>query len=197
MPQQQRSEETRARIIGTAFAVFARNGYETASVAEICDEAGLSKGAFYHHFPSKQAVFQELIDNWLVELDVSLRQAMMGKATVPERFYAMARLLRQVFKEAQGSLPIFLEFWEHASRNPEEWEMTIIPFRRYTDFMARIIQEGIDEGSLKQVDPQTASRALVSLAVGLLLQGLIDANRVDWGQVAVDSIEMFFKGLEK
>jgi len=50
---QQRSEETRARILDAAIRRFAIAGYDAASVEDICTEAGVSKGAFYHHFPTK------------------------------------------------------------------------------------------------------------------------------------------------
>ena len=61
MPQQ-RSEETRARILAAALDRFARYGYDATGVAEICRAAGVSKGAFYHHFPSKQAAFLESVE---------------------------------------------------------------------------------------------------------------------------------------
>ena len=64
MPQQQRSEETRARILHAALECFSRTGYDASGVAEICAAAGVSKGAFYHHFPTKQAVFIELLNFW-------------------------------------------------------------------------------------------------------------------------------------
>ena len=54
---QQRSEETRNAIIEAAETLFTQQGYTAAGVAEICEAAGVSKGAFYHHFETKQAVF--------------------------------------------------------------------------------------------------------------------------------------------
>ncbi len=62
---QARSEETRTHILEAALRRFANHGYSAASVDEICAEAGVSKGAFYHHFPSKQALFLELLNEWL------------------------------------------------------------------------------------------------------------------------------------
>ncbi len=62
---QQRGEATRARILEAALDQFAAHGYEAASVDEICARAGVSKGAFYHHFESKQALFLALLNDWL------------------------------------------------------------------------------------------------------------------------------------
>ena len=53
MATQPRGEETRTRILDAALEAFARDGYDDASVAEICRLAGVTKGGFYHHFPSK------------------------------------------------------------------------------------------------------------------------------------------------
>ena len=53
--------ETRQRLLDSALAVFARNGYERATVDEIVREAGFSKGAFYVHFESKEDLFWEML----------------------------------------------------------------------------------------------------------------------------------------
>lgn len=57
MAHQLHSIQTRARIIGAAVKPFIRFGYEAISIEEICVAANVGKGAFYHHFSSKQALF--------------------------------------------------------------------------------------------------------------------------------------------
>ena len=59
---QARSHETRSRILQSAIDLFSKEGYDATGVAEICTAAGVSKGAFYHHFPTKQALFLALLD---------------------------------------------------------------------------------------------------------------------------------------
>ncbi|MEM8498134.1 MAG: TetR/AcrR family transcriptional regulator [Pseudomonadota bacterium] len=54
----QRSETTRARIIAAARECFARDGYEETHTDTILEGAGVSRGALYHHFPSKRDVFE-------------------------------------------------------------------------------------------------------------------------------------------
>jgi AcrR family transcriptional regulator len=60
--------ETRARIVEAALALFAARGFEAASVARVAEEAGLSKQALQHHFPTKaelrDAVYEELGASW-------------------------------------------------------------------------------------------------------------------------------------
>jgi AcrR family transcriptional regulator len=194
MPQQ-RSEETRANILDAAVRRFALAGYDAASVDDICAEAGVSKGAFYHHFPTKQAIFLALLDGWLKTVDAGLEA--LRKPTVPETFVHMTQLLPTIFAVADDRLPMFLEFWTRASRDEKVWAATIAPYRHYREHFANLIRDGIAEGSLKEVDPESAAQVILSLAVGLFLQGVLDPTGADWQKVAEQSMQVLMNGLAK
>lgn len=205
MPQQQRSEETRARLLQAALACFSQAGYDATGVAEICAHAGVSKGAFYHHFPSKQAVFIELLNAWLDGLDAQFSAVRAQSAPVPDMLRQMARAARGIFADASqpgftgqaGQLPLFLEFWTQATRDPLIWEKTVAPYQRYEAYFAGLVSTGIAEGSLRAVDPAAAARMIIAAAVGLLLQGLANPAEGDWGETAEQGIELLLHGLEK
>lgn len=59
----------RGQIIAAALACFARAGYHTATMAEVAEQAGVSKGTPYLYFPSKEALFIALHDEWDCALD--------------------------------------------------------------------------------------------------------------------------------
>lgn len=197
MTTQQRAEETRARILQAAMECFAQYGYDAVGVAEICRRAGVTKGGFYHHFPSKQTLFLELLNQWLGGLDVQLEAARSGAATVPESLRQMAGRAQYVFDAAKGQIPLYLEFWSKAARDPVVWQATIEPYRRYRDFFRGIIEAGIAEGSLRPVNPERAAQVLVALAVGLLLQSMLDPEGADWGEVMQEGVQILLSGLER
>jgi AcrR family transcriptional regulator len=197
MATQRRGEKTRSRILEAAAVGFAEQGYDTTPVAEICQRAGVSKGAFYHHFASKQALFLELLERWLTTLDDRLGQTRTEEAPVPEKLVTMTAMIRRVFQAADEQLPIFLEFWSRAAHDPAIWEATVAPYRRYRAFFADIVRAGVAEGTLRPVDPHTAARVVVSLAVGILVQGLLDAEGADWGDVAHEGMHMLLEGIKK
>lgn len=62
LTRQESRLETRTRLLESATQLFARGGYEGASVDLIAESAGYSKGAFYSNFESKEAIFLELLD---------------------------------------------------------------------------------------------------------------------------------------
>ena len=192
---QQRSEETRARIIESAIKLFSNRGYNAASVDNICAEAGISKGAFYHHFESKQALFLALLDGWLRVIDDAI-EASKDK-TAPETFMQMTEAFPYLFETAGEGLPMFLEFWLQASRDKKVWEASIAPYRRYHKYFTSLIEKGVDEGSFVEVSPELASRMIVSTAMGLLLQSLLDPKGAKWEKVARDSTTMLLNSLLK
>jgi AcrR family transcriptional regulator len=192
---QQRSEETRARIIESAIKLFSNRGYNAASVDDICAEASISKGAFYHHFESKQALFLALLDGWLQTIDNAI-EASKDK-TAPETFMQMTEAFPYLFETAGEGLPMFLEFWLQASRDKKVWEAGIAPYRRYHKYFTSIIKKGVEEGSFIEVNPELASRMIISTAMGLLLQSLLDPKGAKWEKVARDSTTLLLNSLLK
>ncbi len=193
---QQRAVETRERLLDTALACFGRQGYEATSVAQVCAEAGLSKGAFYHHFPSKQALFVELLGRWLASIREQLRAIDDRAQTVPEALRTMAGLMRRVFADSRWQLPLVLDFWSQARLDPEVWQKTVTPFRDYRAYFADLIARGVARGTLHPIDPEVGAQLLVSLAVGLVLQGLLDPDGADWGEVAEQAVLGMVSALE-
>ena len=190
---QQRSEETKTRILESAIKLFSSRGYNKASVDEICREAGISKGAFYHHFESKQALFLALLDGWLKTIDTAIEES--KDKTAPETFMLMTQAFPYLFKTAGEGLPMFLEFWLQASRDKKIWEASIAPYRRYHKYFTSLIKKGVKEGSFVDVDAELTSRMIVSTAMGLLLQSLLDPKGANWEKVARDSTNLLVNNL--
>src|SRR4026209_122096 len=66
---------TRDRILQAALEVFAQKGYHRALVDDIVRVSGTSKGAVYHHFPNKEALFLALVDEFSARLAESIAEA--------------------------------------------------------------------------------------------------------------------------
>ncbi|MDP1545077.1 MAG: TetR/AcrR family transcriptional regulator [Anaerolineales bacterium] len=192
---QQRSEETRAKILESAIKLFSARGYNAASVDDICRDAGISKGAFYHHFESKQALFLALLDGWLKTIDNAI--AASKDKPVPEIFMQITEAFPYIFATANEGLPMFLEFWLQASRDDNIWQASIAPYRRYHKHFTALIKKGVDEGSFVDVDPGLTSRMIMSTAMGLLLQSLLDPKGAKWEKVARDSTNLLINSLLK
>jgi AcrR family transcriptional regulator len=97
--------QTRARLLEAAKEIFEENGFLEARISDIAERAGLSHGAFYHYFDSKEQVFREiaeLLDEQLAEPMESVIFAPGSSADPQERlFMALRRHLERYRDEAK------------------------------------------------------------------------------------------------
>ncbi|MBA4374975.1 MAG: hypothetical protein C0401_02230 [Anaerolinea sp.] len=194
---QQRSEETRRKILTASLRLFSLRGYDATGLVQICREAGVSKGAFYHHFESKHDLFLNLLGSWLNDLDHQLSLDFQHAESVPEGLNRVSQPINSVFRDAEGRLSMFLEFWLQSYRDPKIWSKTIQPFFRYQTFFQKLIVKGIREGSIKDIESLTVSQVLVSLSLGLLLSSMIDPEGGDWAKITQTSMNYLLDGIKK
>jgi len=195
--KQQRSEETRASLLQAAEQCLAQQGYASTSVAEICRRAGVSKGAFYHHFESKQAMFMTLLEDWLTDLEQALAPIAATAPSTPEALVKMARAAQSTFQSNDKRTSIILEFWTQASRDAMVRHASLATYRHYQEFFTELIQRGIEEGVFAAVDPVAGAQVMLSLASGLFFQGMLDPQGADWGEIAKKSIDILLNGLRR
>jgi len=195
---QTRGEETQTMIKKAAIQAFCLSGYDATSVAEICSQAGVSKGAFYHHFHSKQALFLAIMDDWLADIETMLFKGLDDGNTVPEQIRNMGNTIGVVFLAAKGQLPMYLEFLVQASREESVWRAVIAPYRTFQHRFSEMIEKGKNEGTIaSHADAEAVAQALTSLAVGIMLQGVVDPKAADWKKVTNTGVAMILDGITR
>ncbi|MCE5193623.1 MAG: TetR/AcrR family transcriptional regulator [Candidatus Cryosericum sp.] len=190
MTQEERSQETRSSILAAAEHSFAERGYDVTSVDSICRAACVSKGAFYHHFPSKGAVFVALLNEWLNDLDAQFATMRTSTASVPQEVAAMASSVDGIYRLAGAKWNILLEFWAKSKVDPAVAQSTIEMIHRYQGFFRELLERGRREGSLHVADTDLAAVVFLSVVLGLLLQGTLDPEGRDWGTLAQRALSM-------
>jgi AcrR family transcriptional regulator len=78
----EQGQATRATLIGVATGLFATNGYEATAIPAVLDAAGVSRGALYHHFNSKEALFEAVLQAVEAQATLKVTRAARG-ATDP------------------------------------------------------------------------------------------------------------------
>jgi TetR/AcrR family transcriptional repressor of nem operon len=96
--KQIQGEQTRQKIIEAAAHLFARKGFYGTSISDLAQATELTKGAFYHHFESKEALFFAVIDmvrhTWheAVIRDVLKVKDALPRISLPDTFYQTGHL---------------------------------------------------------------------------------------------------------
>jgi AcrR family transcriptional regulator len=97
----------RAEILDAARRCFARHGYEGATVARLEDESGMSRGAIFNYFPSKQDLFMELVER---------DQERFGRVWLEEGYEA---ILRTILREDPAWIGVYVESARRLRTDPE------------------------------------------------------------------------------
>jgi AcrR family transcriptional regulator len=96
--QEERSERSRRQILDAALKMFSHRGYGATSVQDIAEKAGLSKGNIYHHFPDKETIFRELLDEYfkiISDPDFAFNKA-LGNSQFPDNLEALGHAAREM-----------------------------------------------------------------------------------------------------
>jgi AcrR family transcriptional regulator len=101
MTQVERSERSRTQILDSALKLFSHKGYGATSVRDIAEEAGLSKGNVYHHFPDKETIFRALIDRYFEAMsqpEFPFNRA-LAAGSFPENLEAIGQAIREIVRD--------------------------------------------------------------------------------------------------
>lgn len=161
MARNKHPEETVKMILDTAARLFTEKGYEKASLQDIINETGLSKGAIYHHFASKEEIFVRICErigeeNSAVLLKIRNDKTLNG-----------CDKLKTLFKTAllHANQSVVLNMTPYLLDNPKFLAMQIRQL--YEDvvpnFVQPILEEGVSDGSLKAEHPKELAEVLMIL----------------------------------
>lgn len=117
--RQEQKERTRARLLKSAATVFAKRGLHAASVEDVADDAGFSKGAVYANFASKDDLFLALLEEHYDRWVSYLQQADSSSATVQDGARRSGNDYMAYLNEDPRWPKLFLEFWLYALRQEE------------------------------------------------------------------------------
>lgn len=174
------AEQTREGLLDAAARVFARRGYEGATVSEIAAEAGLSSGSIYSHYESKARLFLGVLEaHGRAEMARRLHDA--GPLDVAG---LLVRAGANLDRRPVAERTLLIEAIMAAKHDPEVRKALSLWFgdqqRRITDAMAAAQAEGaMDPG----FSAAAAARFAAAVSLGTLLLDVLDLprpSRDDW-----------------
>ena len=184
--------ERRAQLLDCAQALFFAQGYEATTVNDVIARAGLSKGAFYHHFESKEALLDALTERLAADVVASVTDVLEDPG-----LDALARLNRFLAQGAQWKIERLDELMTvfSAVLKPENatlyHRMIDATARVLTPVVGRIVEEGVAEGVFDVPAPSLVAEILLQLADArrpIVVDALAAAARGDLDR-ATDTLE--------
>jgi len=190
-----RGAATRRRIVAVATEQFLAHGYDGTSLNDVISAAGITKGAFYHHFPSKQALALEVVDYWHGE---ATKRIMQVAAQYP-RAVGQLRAIAQVVCDMKGhagdqnsSFQIFCT--ELREDVPDLGSKTAQQAGMWVDLGAAVIARAQDEGDIRpDADPRAVAEVMVTLVMGAEHISSMVSGGVDFRERVVRTLDLLFE----
>lgn len=196
MPDKKNLEEARRRqILDAAEKVFVKRGIDKARMDDIVQESGLSKGALYWYFKSKDAIVSALVGHVLISEMREAEALVHADGSATERLKLFIEYAVREYKRFEKVLPLAYEFVAHAARSKAVRETVILYFNRYKEILAEVIQQGIDNGEFQPRDPDTMAMSIISMYEGMAMLWFIEPELVDWDRMGTEPIDIMLAGL--
>jgi AcrR family transcriptional regulator len=197
MTREERRQRTREELVAAARRVFTREGFHGASLDQIADEAGYTKGAVYSNFAGKDELFLAVLDDHLARRASTYADAALDGTRIEDSYRAVAAAMTRLEQDEPEWTPLLVEFWAYASRRDDLRAAVSARRERFLDVIAGLIDELSRRYGVRYAIPaREVARGSAALARGIALERLLAPGRL--------SLELFermhtayMRGLER
>ncbi|WP_315795356.1 TetR/AcrR family transcriptional regulator [Paenibacillus sp. BIC5C1] len=161
MPRNKHPEQTLQQILNVAAQLFTEKGFEKTSIQDIIVALGMSKGAVYHHFRSKEEILDAVMEQQFNYSTQMLDQLVTNTRTTPAR-EKLVQILEYVVSDQQA------HSLDHVLRTQIKNPVFIVrgiqqAVRIDAPVIAAILREGITDGSIHTEDPEACAEVFMML----------------------------------
>jgi AcrR family transcriptional regulator len=140
-------EHVREAILSEATRLFAEQGFDATSVQDVVDAAGVTKGAFYYYFGSKNDLLYEIHQTFMAAAMVHVERTVASGLAPEEKLRAMIVALITDVATYQAGVTVF--FREMHRLSPEHRKAIRAERKRYENYFRLVIETGQEEGCFR------------------------------------------------
>ena len=159
-------KKTKRKIFETSMRLFSEKGYEATSIEEITAVVGVAKGTLYYHFSSKEEIFNFLVEEGMNLLRNSIEIKTSKCNNAIDKLKAIILIQLKAIRKYHNILIILLsQAWGSEARNKFCKEKVL----EYINVIQNVIEDGIEKGDIKNVDPEIFACEIFSLTCSTLI----------------------------
>ena len=187
--------QTRADLIAAARDVFLARGFHAATLDEIAERAGYTKGAVYSNFAGKDDLFLALLAAHYARRAELYATIADVPGDAEERYRAVARLMLTAYEAEPRWWPLVSDFSSHASRDPDLLERLRAAREAFMDALAGSIETICERHEMAFTLPaREVARGTGSLMRGMAVEWAIDPATTD-ASVFEEMVAAYLRGL--
>lgn len=172
--------ERRSDLLGAARDVFVERGFAAATVDDIVAKAGVARGTFYLYYPDKRAVFEALVDDFLMRLTTAVKSIDLSDGSPAPVVQLRANIERIVSLSLAEPAIVKLALFDATGLDPELDEK----IHGYVGAVRQLMGESLAVGQALGMVRDGDRRVMIAVGVGALKEVLVDAVR---GEIEPDA----------
>jgi AcrR family transcriptional regulator len=177
----ERGSATRQHILAVASDQFLCHGYAGTSLSDLIRAAGITKGAFYHHFPSKESLALEVVRARQAEETMMVVKASAGFDRAVDQLQAAVQAASDAKEQHQGQAESMQRLCAELSEEPELAPQIAKICETWIDTAADLVARAQLQGDIRaDVDARQAAEVLVATFLGTEQQCVITARHEDF-----------------
>ena len=194
MPRKKR-EEKRTKILGAAARVFAREGFYSARIGDVANEAGVAHGTVYLYFESKDDLLISLFRESLSEVVQHVKAEIQKEKNAEDKLRRMISLQLELIETNPDLTALMLIELPQTGKFLSS--DSIDGLAAYIDMIADILNEGIAEKVFDDsIDANVIATVIYSGIQGIATRWVLEKMTYPLNEVADEISEMFLKGIE-
>jgi len=194
-PRMDVSEERKSQILQAAKEIFTKRGFHNTRMSDIAQESGLSKGALYWYFDSKDAIILSLLKKVFEPEIEDLESLLEDDRSTEDRLLAYAEKGAEDILNMLKWMPLVYEFLVLAFRRKSIKKILSSFYKRNMDLLEKLIQQGMDSGEFQASSAQEAAIAMGAIIEGTIMLWMYDPEGIDIKGHILSSTQLLLSGL--
>ena len=184
------------QILKAAVTAFARSGLKDTSMNDIVRESGLSKGAIYWYYKSKDEIIAELLNEFFDPEDIKKVEVMLSTGTPLQKIEKLVDYMIDEMNQMRPFRPVIQELFVLAFRDEKIRRMTKTNFQASVALLQGIIEEGIKSKQFRRVDPYQVTLAIFEIFESTALFWSLDLIDVDFDKQLRGGINLILNSIK-
>lgn len=194
-PRPDVSEERKTQILAAATKVFTERGFADARMDDIVTESGLSKGALYWYFDSKDAIIISILDQIFDYETGHVRELLERENSAKLKLEVFIETMVKDLEKMKPLMPIFFDFWSLSLRKKTINQAIKKYYQRFLDMIEPIIEDGIEQGEFRSVNVKETAVAIGAMYEGTILFYVYFPDFIDFENQFRSNLELILEGL--
>jgi len=195
-PRPDVSEERKDQILDAASEVFVKKGVYETRMDDIVEESGFSKGTLYWYFKSKDEIVLSIFERMFNREFQEIKSLVDSGDSATERMLKFAEIFSEDVRQMLRLIPLAYEFMAWAFRRKVIQDAFKSYVNEFMDILIPLLQEGIDSGEFRDINPNDAAITVGAIIEGTILIWVYDQSLVDPEKNIQKGILLLLEGLK-